>query len=513
MQIAITGIGIVSALGIGSEANRQALLSGRSGLHAARYLKTTHHEWPVGEVPMTNEAMQEALGIHHPLSRNILLGLLAARETLSGIDTHSIAFCNGTTVGGMDRTESIWQPNQEPTLNNLDPQHEAGMTTELISKYMGGFAKTCTISTACSSALNAIMQGAEMILCGETKLALAGGTEALTRFHLNGFASLGILSKDICRPFEDDRDGINLGEGAAYLLLEEVDHARQRGATIYGYLRGFANRCDAYHQTASSPDGEGAYRSMRDALMMSGLSTSHIAYINAHGTATPNNDASEMTAIERLFGEHHPLVTSTKPLTGHTTSASGAIEAIFCLWYMQEKGYEHIMTNAFGFGGNDSSLVISKEGEDIVCMPSETETGEAVTLNQRRQTPAMKELAQQVQKCLSEADIDCPDAIIVATRWGFLRHSMNLLNTLAEEGEQNLSPALFMQSTHNTPASTLAMMLHCHGYNLTISDNLQSLEKAEEQAQRLIELGEADHVLVCLHDEMGTRQQARLISR
>ena len=175
----------------------------------------------------------------------------------------------------------------------------------------------------------------------------------------------------------------------AFLVMETADSARQRGLTPKFVLSGYANTCDAFHQTASSPEGEGAFLAMNAALKAAGLKPSDIQYINAHGTGTPNNDESESRAIKRVFGEHYPPVSSTKSFTGHTTSASGSIEAVFCLlalehqfipqnlnWktpmeqgilpvteQVQSPRIEHILTNAFGFGGNDSSLIISKVKE------------------------------------------------------------------------------------------------------------------------------------------------------
>ena len=193
-----------------------------------------------------------------------------------------------------------------------------------------------------------------------------------------------ILDKEPCRPFDATRAGLNLGEGAAYLVLETEESALKRGVKPIAVLRGWGNACDAFHQTASSPDGEGAFLAMRKALEMAGLDGSAIDYVNAHGTGTPNNDASESAAIRRIFGESLPPVSSTKSFTGHTTSASGSIKAVFCILALENgfvprqlnwstpdpscivpqteplrKELRHILCNAFGFGGNDSSIILS----------------------------------------------------------------------------------------------------------------------------------------------------------
>ena len=367
MQIASTGIGIVSALGIGAEANRKRLFAGGSALSRPAILSTIHGEWPVGEVPMTNAELAELAGVQDKAyCRNVLLGLVALQQALVSAeideeDKKIMPLINGTTVGGMDITEqhyADWLRGNTDTLHWIR-QHEAAETSRLLAQETG-LDRAVTISTACSSALNALIHGAAMLRMGAVRQVLVGGTEAMTIFHLNGFASLGILSEHICRPFAEDRDGINLGEGAAYLVLEEAECARHRGAHIYGYIAGYANRCDAYHQTASSPEGDGAYAAMSATLDMAGVIPSQIPYVNAHGTATPNNDASEWRAIERLFGTKLPVVESTKPLTGHTTSASGSIEVVFSLFRMEQKQYEFALSNAFGFGGTNGSLLFKR---------------------------------------------------------------------------------------------------------------------------------------------------------
>jgi 3-oxoacyl-[acyl-carrier-protein] synthase-1 len=213
---------------------------------------------------------------------------------------------------------------------------------------------------------------------------VCGGSESLSAYHFHGFNSLMILDKEPCRPFDASRAGLNLGEGAAYLVLETEESALARGAKPIAVLSGWGNACDAFHQTASSPDGEGAFLAMKKALEVAGLEPSAIDYINAHGTGTPNNDASESAAIRRIFGDKLPPVSSTKSFTGHTTSASGSIKAVFCLlalehgfvpqqlnWTTQDPAcvlpqvapleikLRHIVSNAFGFGGNDSSMILS----------------------------------------------------------------------------------------------------------------------------------------------------------
>jgi 3-oxoacyl-[acyl-carrier-protein] synthase-1 len=225
-----------------------------------------------------------------------------------------------------------------------------------------------------------------MIRNGHLDRVVAGGCESLTAFHLNGFNALKILDKEPCRPFDERRNGITLGEGAAYLVLESEEAVRKGNKQVICELTGWGNACEAYHQTASAPDGIGAFLAMKKALEMSGLKPGQIDYINAHGTGTDNNDLSEGRAIENLFGETIPRISSTKQMTGHTTSAAGATEAIVAIFALRHQSIwpnlnfsepmkelrftpvsslirdipvRNVMSNSFGFGGNDTSLIFS----------------------------------------------------------------------------------------------------------------------------------------------------------
>lgn len=392
-KVYITGAGVVSAIGCGKEETLKSLLDGKSGIGRVRYLKTEHTELPVGEVKMSNEELCKALGLNpeESHSRTKLLGIMALKEALeeAHISRHAesneasriqseISLISGTTVGGMDITERSFMQS------GYSKEHLCGATTNAIADYFGIFSRTITPSTACSSALNTIILGCSIIKAGMADMVVAGGTEALTMFHLNGFNSLMILDKEPCRPFDATRAGLNLGEGAAYVVLESAESVKRRGVTPIGAVTGTANRCDAFHQTATSPEGEGATQSMLAALKEAGLKPEEIDYINAHGTATPNNDLTEIAAFRRVFGEQIPPFSSTKGFTGHTTSASGSIETVICLLAMQN-GFipashnchapmdpvavpvmqtirntrlHHVMCNSFGFGGNDSTIIV-----------------------------------------------------------------------------------------------------------------------------------------------------------
>ncbi|MBR4810959.1 MAG: beta-ketoacyl-[Bacteroidaceae bacterium] len=318
-SVLITGCGIISAIGNGKREVLDSLLSNRTGIGPLKYLKTQHTEFPVGEVKMSDSEMEQAMGIEPgtPVTRTALMGMIALHEALAEAaldrsDLPRVAFVNGTTVGGMDKSEQFYTDFIEnDTRNEYIKTHDCGSCSEMTAGRFGRFKYITTISTACSSAANAIELGADMIRAGEADIVVAGGSECITKFHLNGFNSLMILDHGQCRPFDAERAGLNLGEGAAYLVLESAESAKRRGAKAVALLSGYGNACDAFHQTASSPDGEGAFQAMSKALADAGLKPSDIDYINAHGTGTPNNDVSESQAMKRLFGEQMPPVSST----------------------------------------------------------------------------------------------------------------------------------------------------------------------------------------------------------
>jgi 3-oxoacyl-[acyl-carrier-protein] synthase-1 len=289
----------------------------------------------------------------------------------------------------MDVTEDMFQ---DYLLNRSTPKlaetwcHDSGAITEMVADELRIKDHITTISTACSSSANTIMYGARMIKNDLLDIAIAGGTDSMSRFTLNGFNSLMILDNKPCTPYDEHRKGLNLGEGAGYVVLVSEKVAAALSKKPIAKVAGYANANDAFHQTASSPEGKGNFLAMQRALEMSGLAASDIDYINLHGTGTPNNDISEGLAVQRIFGEV-PKASSTKAFTGHTLGACAGVEAVFCLMAMEHGiifpnlrlttpmkdldfvpitelleniEVNHVMSNSFGFGGNCSSLILSK---------------------------------------------------------------------------------------------------------------------------------------------------------
>ncbi len=391
-KIVVTGYGIISSLGYGIEKTKQALLMEKNSIGRVRYIDTKHsEELPCGEVPESDETLRNLLGIAPDavITRTPLLAMAALKEALETsrlTDSTPTAFINGTTVGGMEKSEQYYNRFFNGENKEYIKAHDCGAGTEMASHLFGHFKMMTTISTACSSAANSIILGADLIKAGKVKAAIVGGTESLSKFHLNGFNSLMILEHQPCRPFDKNNQGLNLGEGAGFIIIEDESSALKRGANIICELSGYANACDAYHQTATSANSEGATAAMTKAISNSHLQPSDIDYINAHGTGTADNDLHESIALKRVFGENVPDFSSTKGFTGHTTSAAGAVESVISIIALQNgfipanigfsepieetglkpvskttpKELTHVMTNSFGFGGNDSSVIFSK---------------------------------------------------------------------------------------------------------------------------------------------------------
>ena len=558
MNIAITGLGIICAIGNNSQQVLDSLVNRKTGVGMMKYLQSCHTELPVGEVKLSDDELKTLLGlpVESLYSRTTLLGAVAVKQAMADAGLSAdmlvgkkVVLISGTTVGGMDVTERILvemrDTLQTPNTQQQSPvdyvkRHDCGSTTNEIAQICGLDCEVCTISTACSSAINSIIVGCEMLRSGEADIVIAGGSEALSKFHLNGFNTLHILDTEVCRPFDATRVGLNLGEGAGFVVLQKED------VNAKAYIGGYGNKCDAFHQTASSDDGEGAYLAMREALESSGIDKSQIDYINAHGTGTPNNDPSESVALKRIFGDDMPLVSSTKGFTGHTTSASGSIETVICVLAMQNNfvpvsyGFslvdeacihpfegddkqhrmDYVICNSFGFGGNDSSLLLMREAKDCSMASAkipELEIAADITIDSmeqladykeyispkegRRMGKLMKAATLTSLMALREAGIECPDAIITATANGMLETSEKFLVDMVDNGEETLSPTLFMQSTHNTIGSAIAIRTKCHGYNITYTQGKDSMKWALRDAERLIRMGKAKTVLVGCHDE------------
>jgi 3-oxoacyl-(acyl-carrier-protein) synthase len=363
-------VGIVSAAGRGADVTAAALREGRSGLGRLTLFDSPR----CGDLPVA-----EVLGVE-ARPRALALARLALEEVCDRALPARTGLAVGMTVGGMPESEeeAARLLRGETVDEAVWTRHECGYVTHALADEFGLQGPRLTVSNACASGAEAIACAAELLADGHADAMIAGGVDALCRLTLNGFASLLAVDPEGCRPFDRDRCGMSLGEGAAWVVLRRVPDATDPLALLAGH----GNSCDAYHATAPEPDGRGAEAAMRGAL--AGLDPASVDYINAHGTGTPDNDRAEGRALQRVFGSVPPF-SSTKRVFGHTLGAAGAIEAVASVLCITEgflppnPGFSTadpeckvvplraceqsrprvVLSNSFGFGGNNSVLCLS----------------------------------------------------------------------------------------------------------------------------------------------------------
>ena len=404
-RVAVTGMGIVSALGIGLPENRARALAGQSGIRpVTRFSAGRYRARQAGEVeslplPPWRRFRAERLDRGtHLLYHASFEALAQSGPAADGWGAVPPMVAIGTSIGGMISGERY----HERILRDGSGPGDAWMLFDYLphSQVLHLMAELdiagapVVFADACASGANAIGHAFRSIRSGERDLALAGGYDPLSEFVFAGFNSLQALSPGLCRPFDRDRDGLVLGEGAAVMVLEERGRALARGARILGEIAGYGESCDAFHMTRPDPEGRGAMDAMRMALADAGVNAAAVGYVNAHGTGTPFNDAMEAKAIRAVFGAHADRVpvSSTKPMTGHVLGGAGAVEAVLTMSALREgrippnlnfetpdpacpvriaavgedrPGMEFALSNSFGFGGTNATLILrAASGED-----------------------------------------------------------------------------------------------------------------------------------------------------
>jgi len=408
-RVVITGMGVVSPLGNTPDQLWNNLLEGQCGIDNIKAFDVSAYDCqiagevldldPVPAFPTPKEIRRT--------DRYAQFGIYAGYQALkdSGLDLEK---CNleevgafiGSGIGGLSTLEkqhSILEAKGPARVSPfLIPMQILNMASGLFSMYYGLKGPNVATCSACATATHALGEAWRTIKMGDAKVMFAGGAEAaVTPVGIGGFSAMKAMStrndepKRASRPFDAERNGFVMGEGAAVLVLEELEHAKARGATIYGELAGYGNTADAHHMTAPSPDGEGAARCMRMALRSAGIPHESIDYINAHGTSTPQGDICETSAIKTVFGDHARklCISSTKGATGHMLGAAGAVEMSVCLMALKNQkvpptiNYENpdpacdldyvpnearersvgaIMNNSFGFGGHNACVIAKK---------------------------------------------------------------------------------------------------------------------------------------------------------
>jgi 3-oxoacyl-[acyl-carrier-protein] synthase II len=390
-RVLVTGLGATSPFGAGVKAYWSGLAAGVCAIRPLTLIDARGFRCRIAaEVP--------EVGVGSPRrSRADRLALGAAAEALeaaglSAADRADAALVVGAVGGGMLEAENwYWARARGERVPRRWAASLRGMLPaahgEVLAHRLAMGGPRHTVVTACSSGAVALAEAAELIADGVVEVALAGGVDAVTRMCFMGFNALKLLDPEPCRPFDRDRHGMSIGEGAAFLVLESAEHAHARGARPYAELAGHGVTTDAYHVTAPQPGGEGMVRAMRAALAAAGVAPGAVGYANAHGTATPQNDRVEAHALAQVFGAGGLLVSSTKSMIGHTMAAAGSLEAVATILALihetipptatlttpdpevefdcvprlaREASIEHAISNSFGFGGQNITLLFRR---------------------------------------------------------------------------------------------------------------------------------------------------------
>ena len=412
-KVVITGMGIVSPVGTGIEYAWKNLLAGKSGIRKVTEFDVSDISSQIAGVPVcgTNPGEYNPDSVIEPreqrkMEKTIMYALVAADEAIkdAGLsdyagDKNRIGVSVGSGVGGLstisDTDKDMIEHGARYVSPFFVPKSIINMPAGYISIKYGFGGPNIAMSTACATGAHSIGEGAEIIARGDADIMICGGSEsAVCRIGMSEFASMRALStrnedpEHASRPWDKDRDGFVIGEGAGILVLEEYEHAIKRGAKIYAEVSGFGMTADAHHITAPAPNGEGGKRAMIIALEKSGLKPSDVDYVNAHGTSTGLGDVGELAAVRELFDSKKTCMSSTKSMTGHLLGAAGAIEAIFCALAIrdnivpptinlenpieevgdfdlvpnvaQKRNVDVAISNSFGFGGTNATLALKR---------------------------------------------------------------------------------------------------------------------------------------------------------
>jgi 3-oxoacyl-(acyl-carrier-protein) synthase len=568
----VTGIGIVAAPGFGIEEVWHAIEEGRCGLTPMDLFQSPRY----GQV-LSGEVRRDLRELGAPMrgSRSDRLAWLAARQAIESSNINLRDYAEragvllGASVGGSFDCERFLTALIKRRKMRARPArfHECDSAIQIIADDFDLCGPSMAVATACSSGALAIATAADLIMTGEADVMLAGGADSLSRMTWGGFHSLLLVDSAGCRPFDANRAGMSLGEGAALLVIEAEQTARARGATILARLSGWGASCDAHHATAPHPQGAGAAAAMQSALRRAGLQPRVIDYVNAHGTGTRDNDVAEASALKTVFGEGVPPVSSTKRFFGHSLAASGAIEAAVCIESLrrgqmppnigfttldpaigiepvkeiQQASLTHVMSNSFGFGGNNAVLIFSQPESPpstrsirtkpaairgigvigpgaVVNQPIEPPLlpdtlpahscgnlagAETLSPNQRRRLNRLIQMALLAARGSHSTNAAQRVAIAMGTGMGCLEEGAVFIENLISKDEREPMPARFPGSVHNAPAAQIAIDRQARGLNSAPTMGEISFECALWQAMNQLWADEADCALAGAVDELN----------
>lgn len=535
----IRGAGIISPIGLGLTATEKFLRQNCSAIRPLELFSLVQGSpLPVGQAPGLEDPS--------PYPRTHQLALIAAKQAMEECDHPPDAIILGTTTGGILTTEELLKSGSKGKKSYQ--YHGLNTVADCIARDLNCTGPALVVSTACSSGVVAITLALRMLRSGRATTVLAGGVDSLSRLTYFGFHSLQLVDRAGCKPLDQDRQGMAVAEGAGMLLLttEKPQHCLAE-------LLGAGLSCDAHHPAAPHPEGTGAFMAMQRALTDTGLPPDEIGYINLHGTGTPENDLAESKAVRSLFPTLPPL-SSIKGASGHSLAAAGAIEAVVSaiavsqglmpantgltkvdpalgltpLTSPMELPVRAVLSNSFGFGGNNGSLVITRPETFLQAASSPPSTPLAIhgfscltgagdllaTIAQLNNDAAvaglppndaisenlpprlirrLKRLPRMALSlaagALEDSDLDSQklDSVFMGTGWGALSETHDFLTRLIDSDEQFPSPTDFVGSVHNGPASQVAIMFGATGPNITTSGGDYSFEQALVAADLMLE--------------------------
>lgn len=527
-RVFIVGMGIISPLGIGIHQTLDSIKLARKGIGPLTIF-SSHKQVPVGEIKTCPEKETNIPRTHQ-------LALIAAKEAMAGIHEIPQAIVMGSTTGGILTTENLIK--EKNTDVKLYQYHAVHTVAEYLAQQFHCEGPVISVSTACSSGTTAIAVATALLRSGVVSNVLVGGADSLCRLTYYGFYSLQIVDPSGARPFDKHRKGMTVSEGAGMLFLKTAVQVPENAiAEIIGY----GLSCDAYHVTAPHPDGKGAYQAMMTALQDANISPHNIDYINLHGTGTIDNDLSEAKALQTLWHDRLPPVSSIKGAFGHSMAASGAIEAIITALCISQgfipanEGFQELdptihicpvrksifnvpvniaLSNSFGFGGNNASIVLRMPSQEGKCSRRELNAHEFSVIENACFTGAGDTLSTvttlvEGKPCIGTVDIsnisdqlpikqirrikrlqrmtlalaasvcqNSPDAIFLGTGWGSLSETFDFLIQLYDSDEKFASPTDFVGSVHNAAAGQTAILLKTTGPNITTTVGNYSFDHA-----------------------------------
>jgi 3-oxoacyl-[acyl-carrier-protein] synthase II len=548
-RIAVTGVGAISALATSARATFTRLLAGERAIEPISLFDPGGTRCRIAaEVSGLDVEAIAPRALAGRFTRSDALALLAAREALAdagvGENPGRLGLAIGATTGGMFETENDLIQHPDAPLSTRAARllsHPLSATAELFGAILPGIVESSTVCSACSSSAVALVRAAAMVRAGTIERALAGGTDGLSRLTFVGFDSLGALDPEPCRPFDVSRRGLNLGEGAAFLVLERESTARARGATILAFFSAGAVTAEAHHVTHPEPSGALAADLLRRALARAGLSPDDVGYVNAHGTGTQQNDAMEARALRAVFGEGvgSVAVSSSKAQLGHTLGAAGALEAAIAVLSLERRlapptagllqpedalishvagaarafSRRGVVSCSFGFGGTGSVLVFAGEDspppqqlsanktarvvvtERFAVGRAERDTDPSTQLNPERSRrfdrsaawPALASSVMLERARLSPAGV----GVVLGTAYGSVERSVRFLLRALDAGARLVSPAEFPHLVASAASGNVSIYSGLTGPALTVVDREAPSEHSLGTASLLLRDGHA----------------------